>query len=221
VRPGEISLAHKGVLFLDELPEFNRNVLEVLRQPLEDNYVTISRASGALTYPADFMFVAAMNPCPCGNLFSGNSCSCSQNEISRYMGRISGPLLDRIDIQVETSRINYNDLRYSGSSSESSADIRKRVERALDIQKKRYEGTGIKVNAQLSPAQIEKYCPIDEGSHKLLKNAFDNLNLSVRAYHKILKVSRTLADMDQSDSIETIHISEAIGYRSLDRKYWN
>ncbi|MDL2248847.1 ATP-binding protein, partial [Tyzzerella sp. OttesenSCG-928-J15] len=219
-KPGEISLANKGVLFLDELPEFSRNALEILRQPMEDGSVTISRTAATITYPSDFMLVAAMNPCPCGNLFSGDSCTCTSTEISKYLHKISGPLLDRIDIQTETTKIDYSDIRYSGGSGEKSADILKRVLKAIEIQKRRYQNDNILYNSQLSSTQIEKYCKLDDKCHILLKQAFDSMGLSVRAYHKILKVARTIADIDECENIEDIHVMEAIQYRSLDRKYW-
>ena len=219
-KPGEISLAHKGVLFLDELPEFSRNSLEVLRQPMEEHTITLARAAATITYPSDFMLVAAMNPCPCGNLFNGDACTCTQTKISKYLQKISGPLLDRIDIQTETTKIDYNDIRYSKGSGEKSEVILKRVLSALEMQKIRYKNSNILYNSQLSATQIEEHCPVDEKSHVLLKQAFESMGLSVRAYHKILKVARTIADLDSSEKIEDVHIMEAIGYRSLDRKYW-
>ncbi|MCL2592956.1 MAG: ATP-binding protein, partial [Defluviitaleaceae bacterium] len=220
-KPGEISLAHKGILFLDELPEFHRNVLEVLRQPLEEKFVNISRVGGNVTYPSDFCLVASMNPCPCGNLFNGDKCSCRLSDVSKYLAKISGPLLDRIDIQVETSQINYDDIGYkSQSQAENSETIKKRVLKTIEIQKNRYKDENIKYNSELGPSQIEGYCQLDEASHALLKSAFDDLGLSMRAYHKILKLSRTIADMEERENIEIHHIAEAIQYRSLDRKYW-
>ena len=219
-KPGEISLAHKGVLFLDELPEFNRNSLEVLRQPMEEHTITLARAAATITYPSSFMLVAAMNPCPCGNLFNGDACTCTQTQVSKYLQKISGPLLDRIDIQTETTKIDYSDIRYSKGSGEKSETILKRVLSALEMQKVRYKNSGILYNSQLSATQIEEHCPVDEKSHALLKQAFESMGLSVRAYHKILKVARTIADLDGSEKIEDMHVMEAIGYRSLDRKYW-
>ena len=219
-KPGEISLAHNGILFLDELPEFHRNVLEVLRQPLEDNYITISRANSTVTYPSNFMLVASMNPCPCGYYGSSNKCTCSSNEISKYLNKVSGPLLDRIDIQVESSKINYDDLE-SNKKSESSKSIKNRVINAQKIQQERYKNTNINFNSELSAKDIEKYCKLSKESNDLLKQAFESMNLSIRAYHKILKVARTIADIENTENISPIHIAEAIQYRSLDRKYWS
>ena len=219
-RPGEISLAHNGVLFLDELPEYNRSAMEVLRQPLEDGTVTISRASGRLTYPCSIMLVAAMNPCPCG--FYGHptrKCTCSQSAVSRYLAKVSGPLLDRIDLHVEVMPVEFDDLSTSVKA-ESSAEIRKRVNAARRIQNERYKGTEITCNAMLTPAMIHQYCELTEGAKELLKNAFERMGLSARAYDRILKVSRTIADLDESELIDVKHIAEALQYRSLDRKYW-
>lgn len=217
-RPGEISLAHNGVLFLDELPEFQRNALEVMRQPLEDGNVTISRVSGTLTYPADFMLIAAMNPCPCGYLGDAERCHCTLNEIEKYQRKISGPLLDRIDLMVEMPAIHYNDLE-SNYLSESSAQIKERVLKAQECQLMRYKEDPIHFNSQLNVTQIEKYCILGNEEKAMLKAAFDRLNLSARAYHKILKVARTVADLDGSERITTRHIAEVLQYRSLDRKY--
>jgi len=217
-RPGEISLAHKGALFLDELPEFKRNALEIMRQPLEDKNVTIARVNGTITYPSDFMLVAAMNPCPCGYLGDGDKCHCTQNEIVKYTGKISGPLLDRIDIQVEASSIKYEDLE-NRDKTETSADIKKRVTAAHKIQLERYKNDGIQFNSQLTPPLIEKYCVLGEKEKAILKKAFDRLGLSARGYHKILKAARTAADLDGSENITAKHLLEIIQYRSLDRKY--
>lgn len=219
-KPGEISLAHKGVLFLDELPEFHKNVLEVMRQPLEDKYVTIARVNGIVTYPADFMLVASMNPCPCGYFGSNTKCNCTPNEISRYLNKISGPMLDRIDIQVEAAAINYNDLS-TARKSESSRQIKMRVLAAQKIQYNRYKSIGLRYNSQLTASQIEKYCKLDGQGQEILKSAFNNLKLSARAYNKILKLARTIADLAAEENILTEHIAEAIQYRNLDRKYWN
>ncbi len=219
-KPGEISLAHKGVLFLDELPEFHKNVLEVMRQPLEDKYVTIARVNGIVTYPADFMLVASMNPCPCGYFGSNTKCNCTPNEISRYLNKISGPMLDRIDIQVEAAAINYNDLS-TARKSESSRQIKMRVLAAQKIQYNRYKDIGLRYNSQLTASQIEKYCKLDGQGQEILKSAFNNLKLSARAYNKILKLARTIADLAGEENILTEHIAEAIQYRNLDRKYWN
>lgn len=219
-KPGEISLAHNGVLFLDELPEFNKNTLEVLRGPLEDRVVTISRVNAVLTYPCNFMFVASMNPCPCG--FYGSldkECTCSSQAISKYMGKISGPLLDRIDIQIEVTPVKYQKLD-SSEKIESSIEIKKRVDLARKIQQKRYEKDAIYTNSQLSPKLIEQYCKLNSESKKILELAFHRLGLSARAYGRILKVARTIADLEQKENIGTEHVAEAIQYRSLDKKYW-
>lgn len=219
-KPGEISLAHNGVLFLDELPEYNRTAMEVLRQPLEDGTVTISRAAGRLTYPCSVMLVAAMNPCPCG--YYGNptrKCTCSEGAVSRYLAKVSGPLLDRIDLHVEVMPVEFGELS-SEKKAETSAEIRKRVNAARKVQNERYAGTGIACNAMLTPAMLRKYCVLSEGARGLLKNAFERMGLSARAYDRILKVSRTIADLEGSENIEAKHIAEALQYRSLDRKYW-
>lgn len=217
-KPGEISLAHNGVLFLDELPEFQRSALEVMRQPMEDGKVTIARVSGTLTFPSDFMLVAAMNPCPCGYLGSGDKCHCTVNEIAKYQSKISGPLLDRIDLMVEMPAVGYEDLQNS-TPGESSAEIKQRVVKAHEIQLQRYKKEGIFFNAQLNAAQVEKYCPLGDAEQKLLKAAFSSMDLSARAYHKILKVARTAADLDGSEEITVRHLAEVLQYRSLDRKY--
>ena len=219
-KPGEVSLSHNGVLFLDELPEFSKNVLEVLRQPLEDKEITISRVNGSLTYPSNFMLITALNPCPCGHYPDSNRCHCSPEAIKRYLGRISGPLLDRIDLHVEASAVKYDNLSDTRKG-DSSTIIRERVVKALKLQQERYKNEGIHFNSQLSAAQIEKYCVIDENGQKLLKVAFDKLNLSARSYHRILKICRTIADLDESEDIKVNHITEAIQYRNLDRKYWD
>jgi len=217
--PGEISLAHKGVLFLDELPEFQSNVLETLRQPMEEHEITVSRSNAVSVFPADFMLVAAMNPCRCGYYGDPQKCTCSQNDIARYLGRISGPFLDRIDIQVESAKIKYSELK-APRGGERSADIKKRVIAARDIQAKRYENDGARLNARLSPRQIERYCVLGEAEHRLLEN-IDFIGVSARGHHKILKVARTIADMDGSERITAAHLAEAIQYRGLDRKFWN
>ena len=219
-KPGEISLAHFGVLFLDELPEFNKNTLEVLRGPLEDREVTISRVNASLTYPANFMFVASMNPCPCGYYGSKDKeCTCTPEAISRYMGKISGPLLDRIDIQVEVSPVKYQKLA-SEEKIETSEEIKERVDKARKIQLKRYKKDGIFSNSELTPSLSNIYCKLDLKSKEIVQNSFDRLGLSARAYGRILKVARTIADLDGKENIEAKHIAEAIQYRSLDRKYW-
>lgn len=219
-KPGEISLAHYGVLFLDELPEFNKNTIEVLRGPLEDRIVTISRVTASLTYPCNFMFVASMNPCPCGFFGSKEKeCTCSPQAISRYMGKISGPLLDRIDIQIEVTPVKYQKLE-NDTLVETSEQIKQRVNKARKVQVERYKEYGIYSNSELTPTLIDKYCKLDDKGKKLLQNAFEKLGLSARAYGRILKVARTIADLDMKENIEIKHISEAIQYRSLDRKYW-
>ena len=216
-RPGEVSLAHNGVLFLDELPEFKKHVLEVLRQPLEDRQVTISRAASTLTYPAGFMLVAAMNPCPCGYYSDPNhACSCSVPQIQRYRSKISGPLMDRIDIHVEVPAVAYRDLTASANE-ESSAQIRERVTQARTVQSNRFRRSRIHCNAQMNTRQIKAYCAIDADCRQLLESAIATLALSARAYHRILKIARTLADISGKESIREEHIAEAIQYRSLDR----
>jgi magnesium chelatase family protein len=219
-RPGEVSLAHNGLLFLDELPEFQRNVLEVLRQPLEDGTVTIARASMSLTFPARFMLAAAMNPCPCG-FFNDPSrqCTCTPPLIQRYVSKISGPLLDRIDIHIDMPAVRYRELR-DDSGGETSEEIRQRVIKARQFQLQRYQGEKIYCNAQMSPRQIRKYCGISVECERLLESAVNRLGLSARAHDRILKVARTIADLEGAESIGSAHISEAIQYRSLDRNYW-
>lgn len=217
-KPGEISLAHYGVLFLDELPEFNRNTLEVLRGPLEDGEITIGRAAQVLTYPSKFMLVASMNPCPCGFYGSDKECKCSEDAIKRYLSKISGPLLDRIDIQVEVSSVKYENLN-SNVKEESSKEIQKRVNMARNVQLERYEGLGIFSNSELTPNLIEKFCGLDSSGKFILKQAFEKLGLSARAYGRILKVARTIADLDGSENILAKHLLEAVQYRSLDKKY--
>lgn len=220
-RPGEVSLAHLGVLFLDELPEFDRSVLEVLRQPMEDKNVTISRAASSLTFPANFTLVASMNPCPCGYFGSSRECKCSPMQIQRYVGKISGPLMDRIDIHIDVPAVKFNELRGRGvPQGETSAEVRQRVIRARDIQLARFDGEAIFSNSAMSPAQIRKYCQIDADSERLLETAMARQGLSARAHDRILKVARTIADLEGSDSIDAAHLSEAINYRSLDRNYW-
>lgn len=213
-------MAHNGVLFLDELPEFNKNALEVLRVPLEDKIVTISRVNASLTYPCNFMFVASMNPCPCGYYGSKDKeCTCTPLMIANYIGKISGPLLDRIDIQIEVNPVKYKNLEYSGES-ETSETIKVRVNKARKIQQNRYKEESIYSNSQLTPKLIEKYCKLNSESKKIMELAFNKLGLSARAYGRILKVARTIADLDDKESIEKNHIAEAIQYRSLDKKYW-
>lgn len=215
-RPGEVSLAHNGVLFLDELPEFKRNALEALRQPLEDGSVTVSRAQRAITFPANFMLVAAMNPCPCGYFGSRiRECHCSPSQIQRYLSKISGPLLDRIDIQIQVSGVKYNHLSEERTE-EPSQNIRERIEKTRQIQLRRAG----KFNARLTPRELRKYCQLEQEASSLLRMAMQELKLSARAYEKILKVSRTIADLEAKERISSQHISEAISYRILDREWW-
>jgi len=222
-KPGEISLSHNGVLFLDELPEFPKQVTEGLRQPLEDGKVTITRIMGRISYPCSFMLVCAMNPCKCG--YYGHptkECTCSPNDIKKYMGKISGPLLDRIDIQIEVPPVTYNDMT-CGERGEHSRDIKARVNRARAFAARRFERDGIEKkfsNAALSPRDVQSYCKPDEEGAKLLRTAFDTLGLSARGHDKILRVARTIADLDESEQIKAVHIAEAIQLRSLDRKYF-
>jgi len=220
-QPGEISLGHNGVLFLDELPEFKRTVLEVMRQPLEDRVITISRAKSTCDYPASFMLVASMNPCPCGfHNHPEKECMCTPGMVQKYLNRISGPLLDRIDIHIEVVPVNYDKLSDAGNV-EKSADVRKRVVRAREIQTKRFDSIkGIYSNAQMTSSMQRKYCQLDEAGGRLLKTAMELRGLSARAYDRILKVARTIADLADSENITTEHISEAINYRNLDREGW-
>lgn len=220
-KPGEVSLAHMGVLFLDELPEFDRSVLEVLRQPMEDKQVTISRAATSLTFPANFTLVASMNPCPCGYFGSSRECKCSPMQIDRYVGKISGPLMDRIDIHIDVPAVQFNELRGRGvPAGESSEIVRERVIRAREIQLKRFGGEGVFSNSAMAPRQIRKFCALDSESEGLLEKAMHRQGLSARAHDRILKVSRTIADLEGAENIDSNHISEAINYRSLDRNYW-
>ncbi|MGM0396843.1 MAG: YifB family Mg chelatase-like AAA ATPase [Bacillota bacterium] len=219
-KPGEVSLAHNGVLFFDELPEFQKSVLEVLRQPLEDGFVHISRANASLTYPSDFMFVASMNPCPCG--YYGDplhQCTCNQGQIDRYLGKISHPLLDRIDLHIEVLPVKYEELN-TDMPSRSSDEMRKSVLKARKIQIKRFFGLSINSNSQMSNKDIKKHCKLSDSSEQIMKTAFNKLRFSGRTYSKILKVARTLADLDEVENIDDKHLLEAIQYRSLDKKYW-
>lgn len=219
-QPGEISLAHNGVLFLDELPEYKRTVLEVMRQPMEDRMVTISRAKFTVDYPAGFMLIAAMNPCPCGYYnHPERDCSCGSNNVQRYLNKISGPLLDRIDLHVEVTPVNYDDLA-NDMPKEGSAEIRERVIKARGIQQDRYADSGYHSNAEIGSKQIRQYCKISNDSAAVLKKAMNNFGFSARAYDRILKVARTIADLDRSTDILVKHIGEAIQYRSLDRDNW-
>ncbi len=219
--PGEVSLAHNGLLFLDELAEFDRKTLEILRQPLEDRKVTIARASGTVTYPCTIMLIGAMNPCPCG--YYGHpkrKCICPKNKISGYLSKISGPLLDRFDLHIEVAPVEFGDLA-SKVKEESSAEIRKRVVAAREIQTERFKGTGITCNALITPDKLQEFCPMDDAAETLMKNVFDRLGLSARAYDRILKVARTIADINGSEVIQKAHVAAAAQFRSLDRKYWS
>lgn len=219
-RPGEVSLAHGGVLFLDELPEFRRETLEALRQPLEDGVVSVARVNAKVEYPARFMLVASMNPCPCGNYGDPKrTCTCTPHQIARYLSRISGPLLDRIDLHIEVSRPRYEQLR-SKTQGESSAAVRKRVNAAREMQRERFLGSGIFSNSQLSGALFERDCALDEKTSTLLQAAFTALHMSARSYKRILMVARTIADLAGEERIREEHVAEAIQYRTMDRKYW-
>jgi magnesium chelatase family protein len=220
-QPGEISLSHHGVLFLDELPEFKRTVLEVMRQPMEERKVTISRARMAIDFPASFMLVASMNPCPCGFYnHPEKQCSCPPGLVTKYLNKISGPLLDRIDLHVEVTPVAFSQLS-SLQPAEPSVSIRKRVIEARAMQSARFANQdGIHANAQMNAREIRKICALEADSHDLLKKAMERLNLSARAYDRILKVSRTIADLDGEEAIKTVHVAEAIHYRNLDRQGW-
>lgn len=219
-KPGEVSLAHNGVLFMDELPEWKRDVLEVLRQPLEDRHVTISRTLSACTFPADFLLVGAMNPCPCGYLGDRRkACVCHEGEIARYRARISGPLLDRVDIHVEVPRVPVRDLTRAVSTGECSAAVRDRVVRAAEVQARRFSGTKIRFNGQMTAAMVKEFCPLPEDGRDLLERAVERLGLSARAVERILKVSRTIADLEGEPHISARHVAEAVQYRVLDRRY--
>lgn len=219
-KPGEVSLAHNGVLFLDEMPEYSKQTIEALRQPLEDGSVTISRNAGSIEYPANFILIASMNPCPCGNYGSTKkACKCSPTQIHKYLSKLSGPLMDRIDMYIEVDGIDYSDLS-TDVCEESSEQIKKRVNYARNIQVNRYNNTKVFCNAKMNNTQIKKYCKLDKECDKILELAFDNLKLTGRAYNRILKVARTIADLEGSENIEKDHIIEAISYRNLDDKYW-
>jgi len=220
-QPGEISLAHNGLLFLDELAEFDRRTLEIMRQPLEDRKVTIARASGTITYPCTIMLIGAMNPCPCG--YYGHpkrKCICSPKKVSAYLSKISGPLLDRFDLHIDVAPVEYDDLS-AKTSEESSAEIRRRVMAAREIQAERFRGTDITCNALITPDKLREMCPMDDGAEAMMKSVFDSLGLSARAYDRILKVARTIADLNNSEVITRRHVAAAAQYRSLDRKYWH
>jgi magnesium chelatase family protein len=219
-QPGEVSLAHNGVLFLDEMPEFGRSVLEVLRQPLEDRHINISRAKYSVDYPANFTLIASMNPCPCGYYnHPTKECTCSTSAVHRYMAHISGPLMDRIDIHIEVVPVSIAEMSNS-ERGESSSDIRRRVVAARDIQRQRFEGLDIHCNAMMNSSMLRKFAPLDRACSEMLEFAMSRLNLSARAYDRIIKVARTIADLEAKPNIEPQHISEAIGYRSLDRENW-
>jgi magnesium chelatase family protein len=218
--PGEISMAHHGVLFLDELPEFNRRSLEVLRQPLESGSVTISRALTSTTFPASFVLVASMNPCPCGYLGDARRpCKCNPVLIERYIGRISGPLLDRIDLHIEVPSVPFQDLAGTADGT-SSAVMRQQVARAREAQRQRLGADSHRLNSRMTSRQLRKHCPLDEAGKTLLKQAMENLGLSARAHDRILRVARTIADLEGSPDIRPTHLSEAVSYRTLDRKLW-
>lgn len=220
LKPGELSLAHNGVLFMDEFPEFDRRAKEALRQPLEDGKITITRTAGSVSYPSNLMVVAAMNPCPCGYYgHPSRECTCTEAARKRYRDRVSGPVLDRIDIHIEVEPVDYERLS-SKEKEETSAEIKKRVEKARAIQRKRFEGTNISCNAKMSPKLTKEYCVLTEEASNLLKISFEKLGMSARAYDKILRIARTIADLEESETIQLVHIAEAIQYRSLDRKYW-
>lgn len=218
--PGEVSLAHNGVLFLDEFPEFSHSTIDSLRQPIEDRVITIGRVSKTVTYPCSIMLVTAMNPCPCGYFgHPTHECRCTSKQVKTYLGKISGPVLDRIDMHIEVAPVDFSELS-SSKKEESSADIRKRVISARKIQTERFKNSSTKCNANMTPSEIEKFCELSPALNQKLMKAFEKLELSARAYHKILKISRTVADLEESESISEKHIFQAIQYRSLDRKYW-
>lgn len=220
-KPGEISLADNGVLFLDEFPEYSRHTIETLRQPLEDGVITVARSNATVVYPANFTLIASMNPCPCGNYGSKTKeCRCSASQINKYLSKLSGPIMDRIDIHIEVDNVTYDQLK-SDKKEESSEEIRKRVNKARHIQTERFKTSKIHCNAKMSVAQTKKYCMLDSFGESLLRDAFEKLKLSARAHDRILKVARTIADLEGSENIQAKHIAEAISYRMLDRKYWN
>lgn len=219
-KPGEISLAHYGVLFLDELPEFNRASLEVLRGPLEDRKVTISRVATTVTYPSNFMLIASMNPCECGYYGSNlKKCTCNEKSIKRYVGKISGPMLDRIDLHIEVKPVEYEKLAIDRKP-ESSEQIKKRVDKARKIQIERYKKIGIFCNSELDSNYLDEFCKLDKKGREIMEKAFETFGLSARAHDKILKIARTIADLDESEQIKYNHIAEAIQYRSLDTRYF-
>lgn len=218
-KPGEISLAHKGVLFLDEFAEFQKSVLESLREPLEEHKIKLLRERGEYIFPAEFLLVAAMNPCPCGNYPNPDTCVCTSSQIQSYLSHISQPLLDRIDICVEMQRIKYEELQKE-EKEESSAQIKNRVMRTREIQAERYKALGIQVNAQLEISHMKEYCALGKEEENLMQLAFERLGLSARMYHKVLKVARTIADMEEKEQIQLSHLREALSFRMMDKKYW-
>ena len=219
-KPGEISLADHGVLFLDEFPEYSRQTIETLRQPLEDGVITVARSNATITYPANFTLIASMNPCPCGNYGSRDKeCRCTPGQISKYLSKLSGPIMDRIDIHIEVDNVTYDQLK-SEDKEEHSADIKKRVDRARAIQLERFKNDKNYCNAKMTSAQTKKYCTLDSNCDQMLRNAFEKLKLSARAHDRILKVARTIADLEGSEEIKAMHLAEAISYRMMDRKYW-
>lgn len=218
-QPGIISLSHRGVLFLDEAVHFNRNVLEILRQPMEDKTISICRSSGKFEFPADFMLIAAINPCPCGYFPDRNKCRCTEPQIKSYLEKISGPILDRIDICVHAMRVEFSDLKES-TQSKSSKEIRAEIIKARRIQEDRFRGTSLRFNGEMSPSDIRKYCILDEKDEKYLEKAFQKMELSARAYHKVLRIARTIADMDCCEKIERRHLAEALNYRMTQREFW-
>ncbi|MFV0363974.1 MAG: ATP-binding protein, partial [Suipraeoptans sp.] len=211
-KPGEITLSHAGVLFMDEITEFRKDVIEVLRQPMEEKKIVINRNHGRYIFPAEFILVAACNPCPCGEYPDMNKCNCTHNEIRKYMGRLSSPFLDRIDLCIEISKIPYEDLNKSGKE-ETSDIIRKRVEKVREIQALRYKGNDSGLNAQMTIKQLNEFCKLDKEGEKIMQLAYNKMGLTARSYHKILKVARTIADMECNENISSMHLKEAIGYR--------
>lgn len=218
-KPGEVTLAHRSVLFLDEMPEFSKRALEILRQPLEDRQIQLSRVQGTYTFPANFLLVAAMNPCPCGYYPDMNRCTCSPGNVQHYLQKISQPLLDRIDLCAEAPELSYSQI-IGDKQGESSAQIRNRVEQVHNIQKRRFKEVSYQFNSEMPPSQVREFCPLDEEGERILRRAYESLHLSGRAYHRILKVSRTIADMEGCERIGAAHICEALGYRTPDKKYW-
>lgn len=215
-----MAFRQSGVLFLDELPEFSRSTIDILRQPLEERQIHIARSSGSFIYPADVMFVGAMNPCPCGCYPDLNRCNCTPFEVQRYLGHISGPIVDRIDICVETPKLSFQELVQTQGHNETSRDIRARVMQARRMQERRYRGTGLRFNADLKPGDIRRFCALGAKEQCLMEQIFESMKLSARAYHRILKVARTIADLEGADRINEIHLSEAVCYRSADCKYF-